>query len=342
VRGPGALGLLQRLACNDVDRPIGSVIYTQLLNPRGGIESDLTIARLAEDHFRVITGSNFVAGDLGWIRMAGVGAIRQSPLQIDDVSDDWAVIGLWGPRARDVLSAATPDDVSNEAFPYMTARWIQIGGTMAWAQRVTYVGELGWELYLRPEDARPAWDVLLDLGRPYGLVPAGYKALDSLRLEKGYRYWSTDLTPGETPYEAGLGFCVKLNKVDRATGQPCRFLGREALIAARAEGLKRKLCTVTLAPTPSPPPFVTSQMGEGREGVALYGGEPVFANGEIIGRLRSAGYGYSVEKWIGYVYLSPGLAQAGTPLEVEAFGERLPALVADDVLYDPKGERLRR
>src|SRR6185503_21103978 len=137
-------------------------------------------------------------------------------------------------------------------FPYLTAKWIQIDGADAWAQRVTYVGELGWEFYLRPDEAGMAWDALMEAGRPFGIAPAGYKALDSLRLEKGYRYWSSDITPGETPYEAGLGFCVKLNKVDPATGSPWNFLGREALLNAKADGVKRKLCTVTLSQTPPP------------------------------------------------------------------------------------------
>jgi 4-methylaminobutanoate oxidase (formaldehyde-forming) len=322
VRGPGALALLQRLADNDVDRPLGSVIYTQFLNPRGGVESDLTITRLGDDHFRLITGSNFVASDLGWIRMH-VGAIGGSPVHIADATDEWAVIGLWGPRARDVLQSVTPDNVSNAAFPYMTARTIAIEGAAVWAQRVTYVGELGWEFYVRPADAAAVWDALVRAGRPVGLRPAGYKCLDSLRLEKGYRYWSSDVTPAENPYEAGLGFCVKLNKGD--------FVGREALLRIKAEGLRRKLCTITLSPPPSSP-----TTGEG-----VYGGEAVYCAGRLLGRLRSGGYGYTIGKSIGYAYLPVELARPGTRLEVEVFGEGLDAEVAPDALYDPKGERTR-
>jgi glycine cleavage system T protein len=314
VRGPGALGLLQRLADNDLDRPPGSVVYTQFLNPRGGIESDLTITQLAEDHFRVVTGSNFVASDLGWMTMH---RLPSDDVEFRDVTDDWACMGLWGPRAREVLQAATADDVSNAAFPYMTARSLRLAGTNVLAQRVTYVGELGWELYTQPNSAGAAWDALMTAGEPYGLRPAGYKALDSLRLEKGYRYWSSDITPVENPYEAGLGFCARLNKGD--------FIGREALVAIKAAGALRKLCTLTLN-------------GE----AWVYGGEPVYgADGRLLSRLRSGGYGYTVGKVIGLAYLPKEFAAPGTALEVETFGERVPAEVAADVLYDPKGERIR-
>jgi 4-methylaminobutanoate oxidase (formaldehyde-forming) len=185
---------------------------------------------------------------------------------------------------------------------------------------------------MRPNDAGAIWDALMGAGEPFGITPAGYKSLDSLRLEKGYRYWSADITPGENPYEAGLGFCVKMSKGN--------FIGREALAKVKAEGVKRRLCTVTPTPTPAPPPLVTSPMEEGF-GEGVVGGEAVFANGQIVGRLRSGGYGYTVRKWIGYIYLPLELATPGTPLEVEVFGERVKAEVTADVLYDPKGERLR-
>jgi glycine cleavage system aminomethyltransferase T len=233
------------------------------------------------------------------------------------VSDDWACIGVWGPQARTVLQAATADDVSNPAFPYMTARALRVAGAEVLAQRVTYVGELGWELYVRPEGAGVVWDALMMAGEPHGLQPAGYKALDSLRLEKGYRYWSSDITPVENPYEAGLGFCVRLNKGD--------FIGREALLAIKAQGMPRKLCTLTLD-------------GE----AAVYGGEPVYGtDGLLLSRLRSGGYGYTLGKVIGLAYLPRELAAPGTPLAVEVFRQRFPAEVTADVLYDPRGERIR-
>ncbi len=317
VSGPGALALLQRLADNDVDRPVGSVIYTQLLNPRGGIESDLTITRWASDRFRVTTGSNFVASDLGWILMHRP---PDDSVQVRDVTDEFACIGLWGPDARRVLQAVTTSDVSNAAFPYMSARSIEIAGAAVGAQRVTYVGELGWELYVANRHAVAVWDALRAAGRPSAIEPVGYKAVDSLRLEKGYRYWSSDLTPAENPYEAGLGFCVRLQKGD--------FVGREALLRIKAEGLERKLCTITL----------TAAMPEHSD---LYGGEAVYAAGRVVGRLRSAGWGYTVAKQIGFVYLPSALSATGTTLEVEAFGARFAAEVAPDVLYDPAGARLR-
>ncbi|MGH7322974.1 MAG: FAD-dependent oxidoreductase [Candidatus Rokuibacteriota bacterium] len=317
VRGPGALALLQRLADNDVDRPVGGVIYTQLLNPRGGIESDLTIARLGEDRFRLVCGSNFVSSDLGWIHMH---MPDDGSVEVREVTDELACLGLFGPDARRVLGSATADDVSNEAFPYMTARTLRVAGADVWAQRVTYVGELGWELYVLTAGAGPVWDALMTAGRPFDIRPAGYRAIDSLRLEKGYRYWSTDITPAEHPYEAGLSFCARLAKGD--------FIGRDALIRIQAEGSRRKLSTVTLTPPVG-------------EDVVLYGGEAVYACGAVVGRLRSGGYGYTVGRHIGFVYLPSPLSELGTPLEVEVFGERHRARVEADVLYDPQGLRLR-
>jgi 4-methylaminobutanoate oxidase (formaldehyde-forming) len=318
VRGPGALPLLQRLTDNDVDKPAGSVIYTQFLNERGGIESDLTVTRLGDHHFRVITGSAFVAGDLGRIRMH---LADSASVDIQEVTEALACLGLWGPSARQILQTVTCEDVSDSAMPYMSARMIRIRGVDTWAQRVTYVGELGWELYMAPERAGSVWDALMDAGRGWGLQPAGYKALDSLRLEKGYRYWSVDITPSENPYEAGLGFCVRLNKG--------AFVGREALQRIKAEGIQRRLCTLTLTD----------------DAYVLYGGEAVYAGGpadsRIVGRLRSAGYGYTVRKNIGYAYLPVELAEIGTPLVVEVFGERVAAQVAPDILYDPRGDRIR-
>lgn len=315
VRGSGALTLLQRLACNNIDKPVGSLTYTQFLNERGGIESDLTIARLGETHFRVITGTAFAASDLGWIKMhlPGDGAV-----DVQDVTGDWAVLGLWGPEARRVLAAVTRCDLSNEAFPYMTAQAIDIQGADVWAQRVSYAGELGWELYVSPNQAVQVWDAVIEAGQTYGIQPAGYKALETLRLEKGYRYWSADITPDENPYEAGLGFTVKL----QSGGD---FIGREALLKARSKGLSRRLCTLTIH-------------DDGR--CVLYGGEAVYKGEQLVGRVRSGGYGYTVAQIIALSYLPMELAAAGNQVEVEVFGERIPAQVAQDVLYDPAGERL--
>ncbi|MGH7334567.1 MAG: GcvT family protein, partial [Candidatus Rokuibacteriota bacterium] len=316
VSGAGALAFLQRLADNDIDRPVGSVIYTQFLNAHGGIESDLTVTRWGADSFRVTTGSNFLASDLGWIRMH---MPDDGGVHVRDVTDDHACIGLWGPEARRTLMAVTPHELTNAAFPYLSARIIEVAGVEVYAQRVTYVGELGWELYMAPHGAEAVWDALLGAGRPFDIRPAGYKAVESLRLEKGYRYWSSDVTPAENPLEAGLGFCVRLAKGD--------FIGRQALLRAKETGLSRRLCTLTVAPS--------------TDDVVLYGGEAVYGDGRVVGRLRSAGYGHTVGRHIGLVYLPLGLAIPGTSLEVEVFGERLSATVAPDVLYDPQGTRLR-
>ncbi|MBE7551730.1 MAG: FAD-dependent oxidoreductase [Anaerolineales bacterium] len=314
VRGPGALALLQQLAGNYMDRPVGSLIYTQLLNPAGGIESDLTVTRLGQDHFRLITGSNFVAGDLGWLTMH---LPPDGSVEVRDVTDEWACIALWGPAARTVLQMVTPHDVSNTTFPYLTARTIELNGVEVWAGRVSYVGELGWELYVTPDQAGQMWDTLLAAGRDFGLQSCGYKVLDSLRLEKGYRYWSADITPTDNPLEAGLGFCVRFEKED--------FVGREALLKIKSAGLRQKLCTLVV----------------GGEAGLLYGGEPVYANSRIIGRIRSGGYGYTIGQNIGLAYLPLDLAEKGTQLEVGIFGERVGAEVAANVLYDPQGLRLR-
>jgi 4-methylaminobutanoate oxidase (formaldehyde-forming) len=318
VKGPGALPLLQRLADSDMDRPAGSVVYTQFLNERGGVVADVTVTRLGDDHFRVVTGAGFIDSDLGWIRAHL--SENDGPVELRDMTEDWVCIGLWGPRARDVLQVVTAsrDDVSNRAFPYMTARALDIGGAQVLAQRVTYVGELGWELYVEPAWAVQVWDALMAAGKEYSITTVGYKALDSLRLEKGYKYYSADVTMLENPYEAGLGFCVQLDKGD--------FLGRAALLNAKQAGLQQKLCTLTVG---------------GEEYLTLYGGEAVHAGDRVLGRVRSAGYGYTVKKNIALAYLPIDLAQVGMKLQVGIFGQRVPAEVAPTALYDPKGERVR-
>ncbi len=253
--GPGALALLQRLADSNIDKPVGSAIYTQFLNTRGGVEADLTITRLAEDHFRVVTGSGFISNDLGWIKMHIQPG--DAPVEVRDVTIDWACIAMWGPKARQVLEKVTSSDVSNQANPYLNAKWIDINGATCLAQRVSYIGELGWELYVPFERALPVWDLLYAAGQEFGLEVGGYKVLDSLRLEKGYRYFTADVTPMEDPYSAGLGFCVDLDKGD--------FIGRQALVEKKAAGLKHKLCTLVL---------------DGEDFQTIYGGEAVYLDGQ--------------------------------------------------------------
>jgi 4-methylaminobutanoate oxidase (formaldehyde-forming) len=313
VRGAGALPALQYLCDNDIDKPIGSVVYTQMLNPRGGIECDFTVTRLAEDRFRIITGTAFGEHDRSWIRLN----LPDDSVVVEDVTSQYACFGLWGPRARDILQRVTKANVSNAAFPYMTAQNIAIGDAPTLAVRVTYVGELGWEFYCPMEYGQRLWDVLWQAGQPDGIVAAGYRAIDSLRLEKGYRYWGADISPDYTPYEAGMGFAVKLDKGN--------FIGRDALVKQKAAGIRRKLCCLTLADAQT---------------IAL-GNEPVRRDDKVVGWITSGGYGYSVRKSIAYAYLPMEFSAVGTKLDIEYFGERIDAVVEREPLWDPKGERIK-
>jgi glycine cleavage system aminomethyltransferase T/glycine/D-amino acid oxidase-like deaminating enzyme len=316
VRGPGALAFLNYVCANNIDQPVGTVIYTQCLNPRGGIECDFTVTRLAEERFLIITGTAFGEHDRSWLRLH---MPEDGSVSIEDVSSAYACIGLWGPNARKILEKVTHEDVSNAAFPYMTARRITVGDVPLLASRVTYVGELGWEFYPPMEYGQRVWDVLWEAGQPEGLVAAGYKALDSLRLEKAYRYWSSEISPDYTPYEAGLGFAVKLDKGD--------FIGRQALLKQKQEGVQRKLCCATLADN--------RVIALGKEPVRLAGSD------QIIGWVAAGGYGYSVEKSIIFTYLPTQYANPGAELEIEFFGELVSATVERAPLFDPKGERVR-
>jgi glycine cleavage system aminomethyltransferase T/glycine/D-amino acid oxidase-like deaminating enzyme len=314
VTGPGAVALLQRLCANDVDRAVGSITYTQLLNQRGGIECDLTVTRLAGDRFLLVTGTAFGNHDLAWIRRH---APADGSVLVSDLTSARAALGLWGPRARDILASTTTDDVSDAGFPYLTARAITVGNVPALALRVTYVGELGWELYAPTEYGLSLWDTLWEAGRPHGLAAGGYRAIDALRLEKGYRAWAADITPEETPYEAGLGFAVALDK-------DVHFIGHAALVAARAAGPRRRLRCLVL---------------EDPRSVCL-GNEPVRVDGEVVGRVTSGGYGFTVERSIAYAYLPPDVP-IGTHGEIDVFGTWVGFEVVRDPLYDPAGERIR-
>jgi len=315
VMGSGALTLLQRVTDSNMDKPIGSAMYTQFLNTLGGVEADVTVTRIAEDKFWVVTGSGFIANDLAWLQMKSQ---LEDDVTIRDITQDWACLALMGPKSRLVLSKATQDDVTNEAFPYLTSRYINVNGVRVWAQRVSYVGELGWELYVPNNRALMVWDILREAGREFEMEVGGYKVMDSLRLEKGYRYYTTDVTPLETPYEAGLGFCVHLDKGD--------FIGRDALIEKKKNGFAKKLCTLVL---------------DGSEFTQIYGGEAIYNDGKVIARVRSGGYGYSVKKNILYAYLPLELSKAGTRVEVELIEGKYVAEVTSTVLYDPKGDKLR-
>jgi glycine cleavage system T protein len=311
VSGEGAADFLERLCANRVAREVGRVTYTQLLNPRGGIECDYTVTRLAEERFRIVTGTAFGQHDLAWLRQH---APDDGSVQIADVTSQLACLGLWGPLARDVLQPLTSDDLSNDAFRYMTTREIAVGRVPCTAVRVTYVGELGWELYCPTDLGLALWDTIWETGRPHGLVAGGYKAIDSLRLEKGYRVWGADITPEDTPFDAGLDFAVKLDKGD--------FVGRDSLLG-RKDPARRLRCLTLDDP----------------RAVAL-GSEPVRVEGELVGRVTSGGYGYTVERSIAYAYV-PSQHDVGTAVEVEIFGEWVAGEIAAEPLYDPTGERIR-
>jgi glycine cleavage system aminomethyltransferase T/glycine/D-amino acid oxidase-like deaminating enzyme len=312
LEGPGALPLLERVCDNRIDRPVGSVVYTQFLNRRGGIVADVTVTRLGEQWFRVITGAGVVESDMGWLRLHH--RAEDGELRLSELTERLAVIGIWGPRARDVVSACTADDVSHAGFPFRSARQITIGAPVL-AQRITYVGELGFELYADRADAVQVWDRLVGGGRRHDLRIAGYRALDGLRIEKGYRYMGTDLTAGDTPHAAGLGFCVALDKGD--------FIGREALAEAAPPDVRIRTLLVG-----------------GGEYLPLYGGEAVLVDGATAGRVRSAAYGHTVAANVAYAYLPVELDDAAA-VRVEVLGRPVDARLAPDVLVDPQNARVR-
>jgi glycine cleavage system aminomethyltransferase T/glycine/D-amino acid oxidase-like deaminating enzyme len=313
VVGPDAEAFLERLCANRIaGRPVGALVYTSMLTARGGIRCDLTVARKADELFRLVTGGGSGQHDLAWLRAQ----IRDDErVTVTERTGGLFALGLWGPRARDVLEAVTDADVSNDAFPYMTGRYLNVGEVgPVWAQRISYVGELGWELYGQIAMGDRVWELLWEAGRDAGLVAAGLGAFDTLRLEKGYRLWGQDIDTERDPISAGLGFAVKTNGRN--------FQGRAALETRTATHV---LACLTL----DDPAAV------------VLGKEPVRVGGEAVGYVTSAGYGYTVGRGIAYAYLPAGAAVEGTKAEIEYLGERYAATVSAEPLVDPKGERLR-
>ncbi len=311
VTGPGALGFLQKLNTNQLDKPAGSVTYTLMLDAKGGVRSDITVARLEENHFQLgLNGPR----DIEWME-------RHLPpdgsVQIRDISGGTCCVGVWGPQARELVQELSPDDLSDEAFGFFKAKRIYVGEVPVVALRVSYVGELGWELYASADMGLRLWDLLYGAGRPLGVIAGGRGAFSGLRLEKGYRLWGTDMTTEHDPYEAGLGFAVKPDKGD--------FLGKEELLRRKEAGPRRKL-TCLLLDDP---------------GVVVMGSEPVYSDGAAIGYVTSAAYGYSIGQSIAYAWLPPGLSEEGSKVEVEYFGERHGAMVAKEPLFDPAMKRMR-
>jgi glycine cleavage system aminomethyltransferase T/glycine/D-amino acid oxidase-like deaminating enzyme len=338
VSGPGAAALLDRLCANWVVRGPGRVTYTQMLNERGGIECDVTVSQVDDRTFMVVTGTALAGHDLAWITRHARSQIADGSVQVRDVTSQWVCFGLWGPRARDILSTLTPASLDNDAFGYLTLQEAPVGNAPARIVRVTFVGELGWEIYAPTEYGAALWEEIWQAGAEHGLTACGYRAIDSLRAEKGYRYWGSDITGDESPAEAGLGFAVRLERPASAGGARREFIGRAALDLQPEP--KRRLACLTL----DDPRRVVL----GNEPVRVVGrggsGRTASVAGESLGRVTSGALGYTVGSSIAFAYLPPDLAAVGTEVEVLVFGDWVRAVVATDgsrPLFDPEGTRIR-
>jgi len=331
VQGPGALETVQRVALRQMDVPVGRVVYTPLLTPGGGFRSDLTIMRLGAEQFRVVTGAAHGMADLKCFSDNRPDAGRA---QIADHTSGLCTLGLWGPRARDILASVTADDVSHEGFRFGSCRTLEIDSLRVLASRISYVGDLGWELYLPMEQGQKLWDLLWEAGRPHGLVPVGIGVYGTTgRLEKGYRAYGTELESEYNAVEAGMaGAAVKRED----------FVGREAILKQRAEDPAAILCTLTVDDH-------TSQSGVarymlGREPILSRDGAPLVDAKGRRSFVTSAGAGPSIGKHILMSYLPPAQARVGERLQVEYFGERYPvsvAAVGATPLFDPENKRIR-
>jgi glycine cleavage system aminomethyltransferase T/glycine/D-amino acid oxidase-like deaminating enzyme len=322
VQGPDAEAVMNRISANDVAVEPGRVIYTQWLNERGGIEGDVTVTRLDETRFLAISAAADQFRDQEWVE-------RHIPPEArcvaTDVTAAWAVLNVQGPRSRELLSRISPADFSNDAFPYMTAQEIEVGLGLARAFRVTYMGELGWELHVPTDQAQHVYDELMAASEGFGLRHAGYHALNSLRIEKAYRFWGYDIGDEDTPLESGLGFAVAWDK-------PGGFIGREALLRLRESGLRRRLVVFSLD---DPEPLV-------------YGNEPIWRDGALVGRTSSGWFGHTLGRSIALGYVEAGAPGAATldwllggSYELEIANERFAVTPSLRPLYDPKGERVR-
>ena len=320
LEGADAEAVLQHLCANDVAVPPGRVVYTAMLNERGGFESDLTVTRLAAAAYLIVTGSAQGPRDLDWIRRHLPAGARAT---VTDVTGAYAVLGLMGPRSRELLARVSDADLGPAAFPFLTSRKIAIGQATARASRVTYVGELGWELYVPVEQAGLVYDELGQAGRELGLRDAGYYALDSLRMEKAYRAWGREVTIDDTPWEAGLGFAVRLDKA-------VPFLGREALLEQRERTLTKRLLNFVLED----------------EAALPWGDEPILRDGRVVGTVTSAGFGHTLGRGVamGYVRDPDGVDDAyvaGGRFELDVAGDRIPARASLVPPYDPRALRVK-
>ena len=324
VTGRDAATALDHVCAGDLTRAPGRLTYTQLLNTRGGIEADLTVARLADDRFYIVTGTGFRTHDLAWIaEHLQVGSLRAGDVAIRDVTEEWGTLSLMGPKAREVLARLTEADVSNAAFPFGHAREIAVAGTAVRALRVTYVGELGWELHVPLAATGAVFDALIVAGAGQGIRPLGYRAIESLRLEKGYRAWSADITPSDTPFEAGLGWAVKMK-----SGRD--FIGRAALEARAGKPLTKRLAGFTLEDLSS----------------VLVGRETILRDGQAVGYLTSGGYGYTIGQSIGYGYVRnpDGVSDeflASGRYELVVASENFPAKIAMRPFVDAQNANVK-
>jgi glycine cleavage system aminomethyltransferase T/glycine/D-amino acid oxidase-like deaminating enzyme len=325
VTGPGALALLQHLTTGNMDKSVGSVTYTLMLDHCAGIKSDITVARLGTDHFQI--GCNGPR-DIDWLE-------RHLPadgsVQVRDITPGVCCVGVWGPRARDLVQSVSDADFSEAGHRFFRAKRVYIGEVPVTALRLSYVGELGWELYTTADLGLRLWDLLWEAGGPLGVIAGGRGAYDSLRLEKGYRFYGRDMWTEHDPYEAGLGFTVSLDKGD--------FVGRDALLRRQEEGPRHCLTCLTL--DDGLDPAGRSLKPAGRPNRVVMGSEPVYAGAQPVGYVTSAAYGYSIGRGIAYAWLPPDLSAPGTSLSIEYFGERLPATVSSEPLFDPAMDRMR-
>jgi 4-methylaminobutanoate oxidase (formaldehyde-forming) len=316
-KGDDVVGVLQRLCGNNVDVPIGQAVYTGLFNERGGFESDLTVLRTGEREFLIITGSSQTVRDFDWITR-NIRAGERAGLV--DATTGYSILGVMGPNSRALLSRVTDADLSNAAFPFLSSKIISIGHATVRAVRITYVGELGWELHVPMDQAALVYDTLMTTGKELGVANAGHYAINSLRLEKGYRAWGAELSPDDTPLEAGLGFAIDWNKL---------FLGREALFSQKQGGVKRRL-TIFVLENPEP---------------VLWGSEPIYRDGKPVGYTTSGSYGHTVGGAIamGYVNHAAGVTsefvQSGR-FEINVSGQRYPAKAHLRAPYDPERKKI--
>lgn len=321
LEGRDAVRVLNQVCANDVDQLAGKLIYTQWLNERGGIEADLTVTRLDATSFLIVSAAETETRDFAWLRSH---IPADAHCILTNMSSAMGVISIMGPRSRDLLQSLTPNDLSPAAFPFATSQEIELGYAIVRASRITFVGELGWELYIPTEFMPGVYDEIAATSAQFGLVHAGYHALNSLRMEKGYRHWSHDITDEDTPLEAGLGFTVKFDK-------PGGFLGREALLAQKEKGLPKRLLQFRLR---DPAPL-------------LYHNEPIWRNDELVGHITSGAYGHTLGACIGLGYvhtdhsIKPDEVLHGD-YEIEVAGVRIAADVSLKPMYDPDNEKIRR